>query len=80
MTRLTFRLEDELAERLHREARRLGTSVSEIIRTSVEQQRFGNSSKATSLPFVALGRSGTKHTARNAKAILRKELAIDRNR
>ena len=67
MTRITISVPDDIAQRIAREAKRTGKSVSELIREALSlRQKQGR----RRLPIAALGRSGTKHTARNADAIL----------
>ena len=67
MTRTTVSLPDDLATLLAREARRRETSVSDIVRRAVET--FLGASGEQPLPFAALGRSGRRHTARDAEKI-----------
>jgi Arc/MetJ-type ribon-helix-helix transcriptional regulator len=76
--RVTISLPEEIADQLQREARRRGASVSELVRSAVEAHLH----KAASgeLPFASLGRSGTRHTARNAEDILRREWGRARRR
>jgi predicted transcriptional regulator len=79
MTRTTVSLPDDLATLLAREARRRETSVSDIVRRSVESF-LGASAEASDLPFAALGRSGRRHTARDAEKILTAEWGHARRR
>ena len=79
MTRTTFSLPDDLATLLAREARRRETSVSDIVRRAVESF-IGTSSGRRELPFAALGRSGRRHTARDAEKILTAEWGHARRR
>ncbi|HEY5617390.1 MAG TPA: ribbon-helix-helix protein, CopG family [Vicinamibacterales bacterium] len=79
MTRITVSLPDDLATLLAREARRRETSVSDIVRRAVESF-LGASSERPALPFAALGRSGRRHTARNAEKILTAEWGHARRR
>ena len=79
MTRTTFSLPDDLATLLAREARRRETSVSDIVRRAVESF-LGTSSGRRELPFAALGRSGRRHTARDAEKILTAEWGHARRR
>ena len=79
MSRTTVSLPDELATLLAREARRHETSVSAIVRRAVESY-LGASSDRLELPFAALGRSGRRHTAREAEKILTAEWGHARRR
>ena len=79
MTRTTIALPDDLAVLLSREAKRRETSVSEIVRRAVAQH-LGLTGAERRLGFVALGRSGRHHTARDAEAILAKEWGRARRR
>jgi hypothetical protein len=79
MTRTTVSLPDDLATLLSREARRRETSVSDIVRRAVEAF-LGTSAESRTLPFAALGRSGRKHTARDAEKILTAEWGRARRR
>jgi hypothetical protein len=72
-------LPDDLAVCLVREARRHRTSVSEIVRRSVTAF-LGASAEPRELPFAALGRSGRRHTARDAEKILTAEWGRARRR
>ena len=79
MTRTTVSLPDDLATLLAREARRRETSVSDIVRRAVESF-LGASGGRRELPFAALGRSGRRHTARDAEKILTAEWGHARRR
>jgi predicted transcriptional regulator len=79
MTRTTISLPDDLATLLAREARRRETSVSAIVRHAVESF-LGVSAERRALPFAALGRSGRRHTARDAEKILTAEWGHARRR
>jgi metal-responsive CopG/Arc/MetJ family transcriptional regulator len=79
MMRTTITLPDDLAIRLAREARRRETSVSEIVRRALASF-LGASDERRELPFVALGRSGRRHTARHAEKILTAEWGHARRR
>lgn len=79
MTRTTVSLPDDLATLLAREARRHETSVSDIVRRAVESF-LGASGEPRELPFAALGRSGRRHTARDAEKILTAEWGHARRR
>lgn len=73
MSRITISLPDELAELLAREARRRGESVSGFVREAVQAYLRQDEVGPRELPFVGLGRSGRRHTARDAEDILRRE-------
>ncbi len=75
---MTISVPDELALELQQEARRRHASVSEIVRGAVERHVL--SCEAPGLPFAAVGRSGKKHTARDAEAILAREWGGARRR
>lgn len=79
MTRTTVSLPDELATLLAREARRRETSVSDVVRRAVESF-LGAEGGRRELPFAALGRSGRRHTARDAEKILTSEWGHARRR
>ena len=78
MTRVTISVPDDLAAELQREARRRGASVSELVRGAVEAEIRGRA--GTGLAFASIGRSGTRHTARDAEAILQREWGRARRR
>ncbi|MBI4494745.1 MAG: CopG family transcriptional regulator [Chloroflexi bacterium] len=73
MKRTTVTLPDEIAVVLEREARRRGTSVSEVTRQALMAYLGLPSAEPRRLPFVALGHSGHRHTARDAEEILAEE-------
>ena len=79
MKRTTVSLPGDLATLLVREARRRETSVSDIVRRAVESF-LGASDDVRELPFAALGRSGRRHTARDAEKILTVEWGHARRR
>ena len=79
MMRTTVSLPDDLATLLAREARRRETSVSDIVRRAVGSF-LGASGERRKLPFAALGRSGRRHTARDAEKILTEEWGHARRR
>ena len=72
MKRSTIRLPEDLALRLGPEARRRDTSIADVVRLAITAYLQPKRS-AGPLGFVALGRSGKRHTARAAKAILARE-------
>jgi predicted transcriptional regulator len=80
MTRTTVTLPEDLAALLAREARRHHTSVSEIVRQAVAAFLDVPGGARRELPFAALGRSGRRHTARDAEKILVAEWGRGRRR
>ena len=80
MTRTTIALPDELARLVVREAKRRDTSVSEIVRRALAAHLGRVPGEPRSLPFVGLGRSGRRHTARDAEKILAREWTRVRGR
>ena len=79
MIRTTVSLPDDLATLLEREARRRDPCVADSVRRAVASF-LGASSDRRSLPFAALGRSGRRHTARDAEKILTAEWGHARRR
>jgi hypothetical protein len=77
--RTTISLPNDLATLLTREARRRETSVSAVVRRAVAAF-LGASGERRELPFAALGRSGRRHTARDAEKILTAEWGHARRR
>jgi metal-responsive CopG/Arc/MetJ family transcriptional regulator len=73
MKRTTISLSDELAACLEREARRTGTSASDIARQALTAYLGLDATQPRHLPFAALGSSGIEHTARDIEAILAAE-------
>jgi metal-responsive CopG/Arc/MetJ family transcriptional regulator len=80
MTRTTVTLPEDLVLLLAREARRHDTSVSEIVRRAVASFMGVSGGQRRELPFAALGRSGRRHTARDAEKILTAEWGRARRR
>jgi hypothetical protein len=80
MKRTTISLPDDMAKALDREARRRGTSVSAIAREALADRLHLRAGEARELPFVGLGRSGARDTARRAEEILAEEWDADRGR
>ncbi len=80
MHRITVSLPDDLAEMIAREAARRRTSVSELVRRAVADNLGTDANGPKRLPFVALGRSGKQHTARDAEEIMAREWADVRDR
>jgi Arc/MetJ-type ribon-helix-helix transcriptional regulator len=79
MRRSTITLPEDLALMLGREARRRDTSVSDVVRLALTAYLQPKRSTRR-LGFVALGRSGKRHTARDADAILAREWSRVRDR
>lgn len=80
MKRTTLALPDDLAQALDREARRRQCSVSEVVRQALSAQLGFGSEQPRDLPFIALGNSGYRHTARDAEEILSEEWGRARDR
>ena len=80
MTRTTIALPDQLARLVAREAKRRDTSVSDIVRGALATYLGVAPGEARALPFVGLGSSGHRHTARNTEKILAREWARVRGR
>ncbi|HEY6399325.1 MAG TPA: CopG family transcriptional regulator [Solirubrobacteraceae bacterium] len=72
MRRTTISLPEELALAAEREARRRSTSVSEVAREALAAH-LGLGGEARVLPFVNLGRSGSRDTARRMEELMHKE-------
>lgn len=79
MTRTTIALPDDLARLVAHEARRRDTSVSEVVRRALVNH-FGLAGPTRRLGFIGVGRSGQRHTARDAEAILAREWGRARRR
>ncbi len=80
MTRITFSLPEDLAAILDRESRRRNEPVSEVVRRALRAYLEGADARPRKLSFVGLGRSGRRHTARDAEKILSREWPRDRRR
>ena len=80
MSRITISLPRELSNLLQREARRRGYTVSALVRQAIETQLGGVGGAARKLPFASVGRSGKRHTARDAEEILGREWGRARDR
>jgi site-specific recombinase XerC len=80
MKRTTISLPEYLAAALSREARRRRVPVSQIAREAIEARLGQTSGGGKKLPFVALGRSRYRTTARDIDKILEEEWAPDRDR
>ncbi|HZI91396.1 MAG TPA: CopG family transcriptional regulator [Thermoleophilaceae bacterium] len=76
MKRTSLSLDDDTALALEREARRRGTSVSQVARDALAEQFGLTGGGPRKLPLAALGRSGRRHTARD----LEDELAAEWDR
>jgi predicted transcriptional regulator len=78
MRRATISLPEDLAHDVEREAQRRRVSVSEVARNALrehlDRQAVGG------LPFIGIGRSGTRETARRAEEILAREWGDVRGR
>ncbi len=72
MKRTTISLPDDLGILLEREAKKRGASISEIARTALAHY-LGLTGKKRQVPFAALGKSGSRHTARDMEQILAEE-------
>ncbi len=80
MTRITITLPDDLAGVLSHEARRRGEPVSAVVREALRTLLGGAGSPPRKLPFVGIGRSGRRHTARDIEKILKREWGRARDR
>lgn len=80
MKRTSISLPGDMAKALDREARRRGTSVSAIAREALAERLRLRPGGPRELPFVGLGRSGKRDTARRAEEILAEEWNADRGR
>jgi metal-responsive CopG/Arc/MetJ family transcriptional regulator len=73
MKRTTISIPEDLSVHLEREARRHGTSVSNIVRQALTAHFGLTGEEPRRLPFAALGHSGHRHTARDVEDILADE-------
>jgi hypothetical protein len=73
MKRTTLSLPDDMADALAREAHRRRTSASAIARDALATHLHLVPTEARPLPFAGIGRSGQRHTARDAEEILARE-------
>jgi metal-responsive CopG/Arc/MetJ family transcriptional regulator len=80
MTRITISLPEDLAAILDREAHRLNEPVSAVVRHALRAYLEGAEARPHKVRFVGLGRSGRRHTARDAEKILSHEWHRDRRR
>lgn len=72
MKRTTISLPDDLAAAVARAANRRRVPVSQIAREALEAH-LGHRKETRALPFVALGASGHRTTARDIDEILARE-------
>jgi hypothetical protein len=71
MKRTTISLSDELANALHREARRRRIPASAIARDALARHLgIADGAAPRQLPFASLGRSGYRTTAQDAEELL----------
>lgn len=77
MTRTTISLPEGLAEALRREARRRGTSASDVAREALADHLHMRDERSRPLPFAAVGRSGKKTTARRMEELIASEWRDD---
>ncbi len=80
MKRTTVVLSSDLALLAEREARRRGVSLSEVVRRALAAHLGVAEGQPRRIPFAAIGRSGKRHTARDAEEILAREWAGARRR
>jgi Arc/MetJ-type ribon-helix-helix transcriptional regulator len=81
MKRTTITLSDELAAALERETRRRHSSASAVAREALSRYLgLPDDGEPRKLPFASLGRSGRRHTARDAEEILAREWRDPRSR
>jgi len=80
MKRTTISLPDDLAGIVSREARRRHVSVSELAREALREHVGAKPDEPRALPFVGIGHSGQRHTARDAEDILSREWGRARGR
>ncbi|MBV8712896.1 MAG: ribbon-helix-helix protein, CopG family [Solirubrobacterales bacterium] len=78
MRRTTISLPDDLADALDRESRRRAQPASAIAREALSAYLgVGRSGERRELPFVALGHSGRRNTARDMEELLQRAWASD---
>jgi metal-responsive CopG/Arc/MetJ family transcriptional regulator len=73
MKRTTISLPDDLAQSLHREARRRDVSASEVTREALQAHLGLQPGRRRKLSFAALGHSGHASTARHMEELLEHE-------
>ncbi|MGH2512819.1 MAG: ribbon-helix-helix protein, CopG family [Candidatus Limnocylindrales bacterium] len=80
MKRTTISLPDDLAAALEREAARRRVPVSRIAREAIEERLGRSRDGSRTLPFVALGRSGSTDISERIEEVLAAEWSPDRDR
>jgi hypothetical protein len=80
MKRMTISLPGDLAAALKHEARRRRVPISVIAREALEAQLGRPGGGLRMLPFVALGQSGHRSTARDVEELLEAGWTHDRDR
>ncbi len=80
MKRTTVCLPDIEAVIIEREARRRGLSISSLMREAVLTYLGLGGDEPRHIPFAAVGRSGYKHTGRDAEEVLAAEWDPSRDR
>lgn len=80
MKRATIALPDELAGLTLREARRRGTSVSEVVRQALSAFLGRSPDQPRHIPFASLGRSGQTNIATDMEELLAREWDAYRDR
>ena len=80
MKRTTISLPEALAAALNREARRRRVPVSRVVREAIEERLGLAAGQRRKLPFIGIGRSGYRTTARDVDKILEEEWLVDRDR
>ena len=73
MKRTTISLPDEIALLAEREAKRRGTSISEVAREALAEHLGVADGKPREIPFAAIGASGQRHTSRDFDKILARD-------
>lgn len=80
MKRTTISLPDDVAGAVEREARRRGSSISQVTREALAAHLGLAGDAPRTLPFAALGASGRRTTARDLEEILADEWGSARDR
>jgi len=80
MKRTTIILPERLAVLVDRERRRLDVSTAHLIRRALEVYFNLDGSNSKALPFIGIGASGSRDTARRIDEVLSKEWSTDRDR
>ncbi len=73
MKRTTVKLPDDLDARLRHEARRRGTTISQVTREAINDHLGGERRR---LGAAAAGRSGRRDVSERIEEILREELSL----